>query len=188
MLTRAAPVHSVHVYEDDFSLISRLCAIFAAGLPVGDAVVVIATHPHREKLVRCLRSHGIDVPSYARPGRFRMFDAVELLSLFMEHGSSDRKNLLCAMDTILRDAQNASCSKDRGLIVFGEMVSLLWDGRDREGAIELEMLWNDLLNERAFHLHCAYPRDGLINGEEGELDAVCGLHSHVLIDPCEMAA
>ena len=188
MLTRAAPVHSVHVYEDDFSLISRLCAIFAAGLRVGDAVVVIATHPHREKLVRCLRSHGIDVPSYARPGRFRMFDAVELLSLFMEHGSSDRENFLSAMDMILRDAQNASCSKDRGLIVFGEMVSLLWDGGDREGAIELEMLWNDLLNERAFHLHCAYPRDGLINSEEGELDAVYGRHSHVLIDPCEMAA
>ena len=44
-----------------------------------------------------------------------------------------------------------------------------------------------LLNERAFHLHCAYPRDGLINGEGREVDAVCGLHSHVLI-ACEMAA
>lgn len=188
MSTLVAPVHSVHIYEDDSSLISRLCAISAAGLRVGDAVLIIATHPHREQLVRCLQNQGLEVARYARPGRFRMFDAAEMLSLFMEHGSPDRERFFRAMDTTLRDAQKASRSKDRGLTVFGEMVSVLWDQGDPKGAIELETLWNDLLKERAFHLHCAYPRDGLINGEVGEVEAVRELHSHLFIDSCEMAA
>lgn len=188
MRTHIVPVHSVHVYDEDSSLISRLCAISAAGLRVGNAVLIIATPAHREQLVRCLQHQGIDVPKHARPGRFRMFDAEETLNLFMEHGSPDRDRFLLAINTIVQDAEKVSRSKDRGLTVFGEMVSVLWDQGNMVGAIQLETLWNDLLNERVFHLHCAYPRSGLISGDVDAVDAVCGLHSHVLIDPYEMAA
>ena len=186
--THPGAIHSVHIYDDDSSLISRVCAIAAADLRVGDAVVVVVTAEHREQLVRWLGNQGIELPKYARSGRFRMFDAVELLSLLMEHGSPDRERFLHATDAILGDAQKASRSKNRGLTIFGEMVSVLWDQGNPQGAIELETLWNDVLKEHAFHLHCAYPRDGLFNGEVGEVDAVCGLHSHLIIDTCEMAA
>jgi len=117
-----------------------------------------------------------------------MFDAAEMLSLWSERGVLDHQRFLHAIDTILRDAQKVSCSKDRGLTVFGEIVSLLWDQGARESAIELEMFWNELLSERRFHLHCAYPCVGLINSDVGEVDAVCGLHSRVVIDSCELAA
>jgi hypothetical protein len=65
------------------------------------------------------------------------------------------------------------------LTVFGEMVSVLWDEGKKDAALQLEALWNDALRERAFHLHCAYPRLGFIN--DGDETAVCGAHTHVLL-------
>jgi hypothetical protein len=187
VFTRAAPVHSVHVYDDDSSLIARLAAITSSGLRVGDAVVVIATPQHREQLIGRLRAQGIEVPEYAPPGRFRMFDAAEVGSLWMERGWFDRQRFLRGMHRILQDAEKVSGSTDHGVTVFGEVVSILWDQGARAAAIELEMLWNDLLSQHAFHLHCAYPRAGLILGEVGEVAAVCDLHAHVLMDSCVLA-
>ncbi|MDP9275804.1 MAG: MEDS domain-containing protein [Chloroflexota bacterium] len=41
--------------------------------------------------------------------------------------------------------------------VFGEMVALLWAEGDRNGALVLEELWNDLTRRLSFPLLCAYP-------------------------------
>jgi hypothetical protein len=41
--------------------------------------------------------------------------------------------------------------------VFGEMVALLWADGDRNGALVLEELWNDLTRRMSFPLLCAYP-------------------------------
>src|SRR6185312_10486958 len=40
---------------------------------------------------------------------------------------------------------------------FGEMVALLWADGNRDGAIRLEELWNELGERRRFALFCAYP-------------------------------
>ena len=54
---------------------------------------------------------------------------------------------------------------------------------NRDGALQLEALWNDVMNDRAFHLHCAYPRKyfGTDDGEQNNLVQVCRSHSHIII-------
>ncbi len=63
--------------------------------------------------------------------------------------------------------------------MFGEVVDVLWEHGDKSGALALEKLWNDLLNERAFHLHCAYPQWLVENDGDGIRD-ITEARSHVV--------
>jgi len=179
--TGSPAVHSVHIYEDDSALIGRLCGIIASGLQLGDSVLIVASAAHREALVKKLEKAGVDVRSTAREGRFSMVDAKQTLATFMRKGSPDRDLFMKSVGRLLATAKASARSKDRGLTVFGEMVAVLWDEGKKEAALEVEALWNDALNDRAFHLHCAYPRSGFINpADDAGLAAVCQAHSHVV--------
>ena len=69
-----------------------------------------------------------------------------------------------------------------GLTVFGEMVAVLWEQGKKEAALELERLWNEILNGHPFHLHCAYPRWAFITDEDQDgLDAIYRTHSHLVV-------
>jgi hypothetical protein len=77
-------------------------------------------------------------------------------------------------------SRQSAWNADRGLTVFGEMVALLWEDGNHEAALQLEDLWNDLLNDQAFDLHCAYPRHILENADLVMLRSICDGHSHVI--------
>jgi len=139
--------------------------------------MVVATEEHRNQLVHELESCGIDVRVHAREGRFTMVDAREMLSAFMLNDRPDRNLFAMSVGAMLFQARCSSKSSAQGLTVFGEMVAVLWDEGKKDGALELEALWNEALSDRSFHLHCAYPRAGFIAGEEG---LVCDVHSHMV--------
>jgi anti-sigma regulatory factor (Ser/Thr protein kinase) len=68
----------------------------------------------------------------------------------------------------------------RPVHAYGEMVALLWEAGDVVAAIALEEAWNELADEFAFALLCAYRADAVLGGEhEGALRQVCDLHSSV---------
>lgn len=179
MLSSKAPaVHSVHIYNDASSLVSRLCGIVLSGLQIGDAVLIVATAEHRRQLAKELQNSGTDVRVAAREGRYTMVDAKEMLSAFMMRGMPDRDLFNSSVGQLLAVVRKTSRSKGRGLTVFGEMVAVLWDHGHKAAALELEELWNEALTERAFHLHCAYSRSGFVNDVDEA--AVCRTHSHVV--------
>ena len=178
MSALAPAVHSVHFYESHSVLIDRLCGIVSSGLRVGNSILIVATSEHRVQLVSDLREMGVDVREAARDGRFMMFDARGTLDTFMVNGLPDRDLFYQNVGHLLLEAKKKAVSKDQGLTVYGEMVAVLWDEGNKEGALALERLWNEALNERAFHLHCAYPR--WIFNEDAEMSAICDTHSHVL--------
>lgn len=178
MSSHAAAVHSVHIYNDTPALISRLCGIVSSSLQVGDAVLVVATPEHRTQLVEQLQRSGVDLRNQARERLYTMVDADEMLRTFMLNGMPDRELFMARVGEVLADSRNAARSKSQGLTVFGEMVTVLWDEGKKKAAFELERLWNDVLHDRAFHLHCAYPRMGFVN--DHDLAAVCSSHSHVV--------
>ena len=171
-------VHSVQFYDTHQALIDRLCGVVSSALLVGNSVLVVATKDHRELLTKALQRLEVNVRNYAREERFTMCDADEMLSKFMVDDTPDPALFLATVGQLLLDVKKAARSKDLGLTVFGEMVSVLWDGGNKKGALALEGLWNDLLNERAFHLHCAYPRSLFSQDEAGMLN-VCESHTHV---------
>ena len=173
-----APVHSVHFYDTNKALIDRLCAIVSSGLLTGSSVLIIATEEHREELTRALQSLEVDVAGYTREGRVSMYDAQKMLSKFMVAGLPDENRFLASVGKVLSEAKILSRSRQQNLVVFGEMVAVLWEQGDKRGALALERLWNDILNEEAFHLHCAYPRTLFSDDRCGMMD-ICQSHSVV---------
>jgi len=178
MSSQPPPVHTVHVYEQEVDLITRLSAIVSTSLRLGDAVLIVATQDHRHRLVSELEKAGIDVGASVRDGRYIMLDAAETLSTFMLNGSPDAARFSASVGKVLEDARARAKSKDQGLTVFGEMVAVLWDGGQKEAALALEGIWNSALADSTFNLHCAYPCT--VFSDPTELRSVCEVHSHVL--------
>ncbi|GAC1645650.1 MAG: hypothetical protein NVS9B15_03320 [Acidobacteriaceae bacterium] len=178
-MTAGPIIHSVHIYDEHSTLIGRLCGIVKTALQLGGSVLIVATEPHRDALVRELTDAGVDVREQARQGTFRMYDASETLASFMVKGKPDRKRFLSTLGKILEDCESSRKSQQQ-LTVFGEMVALLWADGKRDAALKLERLWNDVLDHHVFHLHCAYPRWSFEDSnDEVGLAAVCHQHSHV---------
>lgn len=182
MSGKGPAVHSVHFYDEQSALIERLRGIVASGLQIGNSILIVATAAHRKQLLMALDKLDVDVRRHARAGRFTMFDAQETLDGFMVNGMPDRELFLATVGNLLADAKKAALSNDHGLTVFGEMVAVLWDAGNKAAALLLEALWNDAMNDRVFHLHCAYPRSAFAAaGDEASMAEVCHAHSHVLV-------
>jgi KaiC/GvpD/RAD55 family RecA-like ATPase len=176
--TQFPSVHSVHIYENDDELISRLCAIVSTGLRLGDSVLIVATSEHREQLVRQLEEVGTDVRNAVRAGRYSMLDATEVMSTFLRDEWPDGSLFEQNVGGLLHSARKHARSLKQGLTVFGEMVAILWEQGNKEAALELERLWNRVLHDNIFHLHCAYPR-GVV-GDVSGLHAIEDVHTHLL--------
>lgn len=174
-----SPVHSVHFYDFDEALILRLRSIVSSAIDTGNSVVIVATEDHRRQLVSALENWGVDPRGLEKDGRLHFLDAREMLDKFMVGGHPDNKLFLNSVGKLLTSAKRSAWNSHHGLTVFGEMVAVLWEEGNPAGALELEALWNDLLNDRAFHLHCAYPRH-IVNADPLALRAVCESHSHVI--------
>jgi len=180
MSALAPAVHSVHIYNEQSALISRLCGVVASSLRVGDSVLIVATLDTRNQLTDELRKTEVDVRVHARQGRFTMVDASEALSTFIIDDMPDAGLFTISIGQMLADSRKRARSRQQGLTVFGEMVAVLWDQGNKEAALRLEALWNAALHDRTFHLHCAYPRWLFKN--DSDITAVCSAHSHVLQD------
>lgn len=176
----APAVHSVHIYDEHSSLISRLCGITSSTLRVGDSVLVVARADTRNKLVKELRNSGVDVRLHARERRFTMVDASEALATFMVNESPDPGRFNASIGRMLADSRKRARSAEKCLTVYGEMVAVLWEEGNQAGALQLEDLWNLALTDGSFHLHCSYPRSLLCR--DGDFPAVCAAHSHILQD------
>jgi MEDS: MEthanogen/methylotroph, DcmR Sensory domain len=174
-------VHSVHFYDHDEALILRLRNIVTSAIDAGNSILIVATEEHRRQLTSALQGRGGDLNGLLEDGRLNLHDAREMLTKFMVQGLPDRERFLATVGDLVCRVKEAAWNAHRGVTVFGEMVALLWDDRNTVGALQLESLWNDLLNDRAFHLHCAYSREILErNADSMLIKAICEEHSHVI--------
>ena len=169
--------HFVQFYRTDEYLIECLAGYVAKGLQSGETVVVVATPAHRVALEDRLRLKTVDVARSIVDGLFIALDAEELLSKFMVDGRPNRAAFEQSVTSALRNA----AARGRRIRVFGEMVALLWARDNREGAIELEQLWNELGRELSFSLYCAYPAECTTpkDGRPG-LEHICSSHQCVI--------
>lgn len=169
--------HFVQFYETDLFLLNSVGGFIGAGLRSGDACIVVATKAHREGLDARLRAYGVDPAVAGACGQYVSLEAAEVLSEFMVDGSPDPVRFAGVIGTII-----AAAAEGRGRVrIFGEMVALLWADDNRNAAIRLEELWNDLRQTHPFALFCAYPMHGF-GGEElvEPLGDVCATHSRVI--------
>ena len=114
--------------------------------------------------------------------RLLMLDAKQTLNKFMVNGHPSDRHFSETVGKLIKELKQSAKNDQRGgLTVFGEMVALLWSEGNKLGALELERMWNDALQDRSFHLHCAYPRS-ILKDSVGSvtLKAICDEHSSVL--------
>jgi PAS domain S-box-containing protein len=175
------PTHSVQFYINDRFLLDEVSRFLGSALGGGDAVLVIATQPHREGILHRLDSRGFDLVLASQQGRYLALDAAETLSQFMVNEAPDRERFLKLVGGTVEQLEAAGKNEPRRIAAFGEMVALLWGEGKTEAALRLEQLWNDLAREHAFTLRCAYPIAGDFAEEDQELmRQICGQHTHLL--------
>ena len=168
--------HFVQFYEADGFLLNSLSGYVGGAIKSGDAALVVATKAHREGLDELLVANGIDISSAKGTGQFVSIDANETLATFMVDGIPNEQLFHQSLGSILLSVTDGR-SRVRA---FGEMVALLWEQGNYNGAIRLEELWNELQQTHSFSLFCAYPMNSL--GRDGLADmhqSVCGVHSRV---------
>ena len=173
--------HVVQFYTDDAVLLHELSALFRGSLGQGRSVAAIVTSAHRSGLEKRLLAQGVDVSEATQKGRLCMLDADQALGEFMEPGGPSRERFLLQFGNILRTLKASSVAKGSGVVVFGEMVAVLWAQKKYEAAIRLEELWNELALTSSFYLYCAYPADAFRDGLTLIPYAdICAQHSQVV--------
>jgi MEDS: MEthanogen/methylotroph, DcmR Sensory domain len=168
--------HVVQFYTHDGVLLDGLASSFGSSLRAGESVIVVMTKSHEKGLRKRLTAQGINLEEAVEQGRFVAMDACKALDLFMDRGGPNRQKFLHEFGNIIRTAENAAVNNKR-VVVFGEMVAVLWKKKQIEAAIRLEQLWNELAKTRFFFLHCAYPAKGML-GEPYHM--ICAEHAVVL--------
>ncbi|HEX3373649.1 MAG TPA: ATP-binding protein [Edaphobacter sp.] len=173
--------HTVHFYEEDSFLLDSLTKLIGTTLMADDVAIVIATPAHREGLARQLKALGLDLEVSAALGRYCALDAAETLSAFMLNGVPNETLFNSFVGYTLSSIRPTPEGKPRRVLLFGEMVALLWSEGKIDAAIKLEQIWNNLASSHSFHLHCAYPMKNF--DQEGHSQAflnICAEHSHVV--------
>jgi DNA-binding NarL/FixJ family response regulator len=166
--------HEVQFYSDDASFLVSLTRFVETALEAGSKVIVVATESHRNGLRQGLQARGVDIAAAAQQERFLLLDAAEVLSTFMEDAGPSCERFLSTITPLIRCAE----IKHKRVVVFGEGVGVLCAEGRINAAIELEQLWNELIQTHSFHLRCAYPITEELKGEP--YAAICAEHSAVL--------
>src|SRR4051812_16109790 len=171
--------HIVQFYDSDSYLVSAVADFLAAGLRVGQPVLVIATPEHREAFTARVRAKGLDVESAIDSGQLLMLDARDTLSRFMDGSVPDAKRFESELGEVIGNLPlGATHTVARA---YGEMVDLLWKDGNIAGAVRLEELWNELANNHDFCLLCAYAMSNFDReSHSAGFDAICNAHAHVV--------
>ena len=168
--------HVVGFYDDDCDLVTSVAAFFADGLEHEGSAVVVATENHRAAIFHALAERDLPMQSLVESGRFRALDTEHTLETFMRDGRPDPVAFASEIGAVVADA----ASKGRPVLLFGEMVALLWEAGTVGAAIELEALWNDLALRHTFALQCAYPASILESSGLAQSKLICDAHSSVV--------
>ena len=169
--------HYVQFYENDKFLIQAVGSYVAQGFVEGHSAVLILTAKHRAALEKKLRAGGVDPVEYQENGLYFAYDAHETLSCFMVNGVPNARRFRATIEPIVEVASQQGSA----VRAVGEMVAILWADGKKNAAIELEMLWNDLMETNSFSLLCAYPIGKFSEEEQNrELRHICRAHHCVL--------
>lgn len=168
--------HLCQVYVDDESFLDALEGYVAGGLRAGESVIVIATPAHLEGLGRRLAALGLDVDEARAEDRLIALGAEATLDRFMVNGWPDDLRFAETVSGIIARARAGG----RTVRAFGEMVAVLWARGHYAATVQVEHLWNRLLEKERFPLFCAYPKAGFLKGASEAITELQLAHSKVI--------
>jgi hypothetical protein len=167
--------HFVQLYRDESTLAEAVAVFAGAGLGKAESAVIVATPEHIRAFEERLAARGFDVKDLERWGQLTMVDAVAMLSRFMVDGLPDPGLFRAAVHQAIHEAR--ADGRYRKVRVYGEMVNLLWRDNLR-AAIQLERLWNEVIQAHPITLFCAYHLNG--DDPHGFHPVLRALHAHLI--------
>jgi CheY-like chemotaxis protein len=172
--------HAVQFYGDDASFADGITPFISAALNAGNAAIVVATRPHRDRLLQRLQAHGLDIPSAINQGRYIALDAAETLSKFMVNDLPDPLRFLKSVRTLILTASRAAEGEYLRVAACGECAPLLWAEGRTEAAIQLEQLWGEVANMYDVDILCGYVMKSFQREPEHHIyERICAEHSAV---------
>ena len=171
--------HLVQLYRDGDEIAGTVGEFLSEGLAAGEPAIAIATEEHLSLFADRLRDRGWNLMELQEQGMLHFADAEATLSSLLEDGvpSPERFEEIIG-DLVERASDGAGGAPVRA---YGEMVDVLWQRRDPEGAVALEELWNGLGTRLDFSLLCGYRIDIFDRTAQVTfLPQVCRTHSRVL--------
>ena len=137
-----AHYHAVQFYKSAQSSAATVARFLSNGIRADEPALVVATATHASALLIALQKAGHNVDDLKKAGALQVFDARKMLSLFMVGGRPDPLMFASNFGDII---DRASIGRGPNRVrVYGEMVDLLWQDDNPDGAIRLEVLWNQL--------------------------------------------
>ena len=136
--------HEAGFYSDDASLLDGFTQFIGAALKAGNAVIVVATESHRDRLLPRLQAHGLDIGAAIEQGRYISLDAADTLSTFMVNDQPDPVRFSKVAGDLIVGAAKAAKGERPRVAVCGECAPLLWAQGNAEAAVRLEHLWDEI--------------------------------------------
>src|ERR1700730_11005542 len=136
---RPSGEHIAQLYSHDTVLVESLRMFTTHGLSRREAVLLVLTPFHRDRLAQQLKADGLDVGRLLHDGRPVFLDAEKVLARFVLDGMPDATLFRMNVGEIVERMKSKGGRKIR---VFGEMVDLLWRS-NQPAAVRLEQLWTE---------------------------------------------
>ncbi|MCO5165618.1 MAG: response regulator [Planctomycetes bacterium] len=169
--------HDVLFHGDGDDVVAALGAFLGEGLAAGEGALVLARPERWARIAARLAADGLDPERRRAAGRLVVLDADEALARVVDGG--DVRAFVAGVLPLL-DALGAGGP----VRAYGELVDLLLERGDPDGAVRLEAAWTEALAARPVTLRCGYALHRF-SGEPGAttFDEVCDAHSDVVLGP-----
>ena len=172
--------HEVTFCSDDAAFVFVFTRFIEAALQAGNAVIVVATEPHRNRLLLRLQEHSVDIAAAIEQGRYVSLDVAETLSTFMVNDLPDPARCLKVAGDLVVEAAKAAQGEPPRVAVCGEIAPSLWAQGKADAAIQVEHLFDAIAKNCNVDMLCGYVLNGFQSEQEGDFyERICAEHSGV---------
>lgn len=169
--------HLVHFFDKTDSLEQAFCHYAIPGISRGEGIIVLATEEHSQAFQSALSNRSIDVARVISRGQLVIIDAQEMLAKIMKDNKPDKSSFEDEIQQVLTMMKR----KYSSIRFYGDLVNILCENGNHEGAIELEQLWEGLIKIEPLSLFCGYHSAGFQENHEPYFNKICSIHTHVVV-------
>ncbi len=177
LLNPDAGSHLLKICPNEMLQAEAIAYFIKGGLLNDELVIIIARTSLRIAIISKMNALGLDAQHFKNQGQIKFFDAELLLSSLLVDGLLDER----AFQECIVEPIQAAQLKFGKIRAFGEMVDMLWKKGQRDRALQLEGLWDDLAKKYEFALFCIYLLNSFDSSDNDDsLEHICKAHTHLL--------
>ena len=172
--------HEVAFYPNDALLVMGFVRYIEAQIHHGNVTIAIATEPHRIQIREALQARGLHMDELAHNGRYLSLDSMESLSLFMVDDWPDALLFRKVVGGLIKATVESAKERHQRVAACGELAPILWAKGNRNAAIEIEKLWDEISGAFEVDTLCGYASAILDRDRHlRQFNHICAAHSAV---------